>query len=147
MSFHKHDGSSKATNNINHIFTSLELTNIFTLHEPLLTLFQDYIVFDAVFTWLWLYVRKSESRVIYCLSTLTWDKWIFNGLSSNLRKMCALDCGATNFMNEQIQFLDSLMDKRLSFALKRCRFQSRSVSFFLLSVLLVFNLAYIYSTK
>ena len=55
-----------------------------------------------------------------------------------------------------IQFLDSLMDKRLSFALKRCGFESRSVSFFLLSFnLLVFildfvyylNLAYVYSTN
>ena len=35
-------------------------------------------------------------------------------------------------MNEKIQFPDSLMDKRLSFAFKRCAFESRSVSFFFL---------------
>ena len=45
--------------------------------------------------------------------------------------MCALDCGAITFMNEkQQQFLNSLMDKRLSFALKRYGFESSSVSLF-----------------
>ena len=47
---------------------------------------------------------------------------------------------------KQKQFLDSLMDKRLSFALKRCRFESRSVSFCLHSFnLLVFILDFVYT--
>ena len=81
----------------------------------------------------------------------------FLPIFGNLRKMCALDYGTVTFKNKKIiQFLDSLMDKRLSFALKRCGFESRSVSFFLLSFnLLVFildfvyylNLAYVYSTN
>ena len=36
-------------------------------------------------------------------------------------------------MKKKSQFLDSLMDKRLSFALKTCGFESSSISFFLLS--------------
>ena len=44
------------------------------------------------------------------------------------------------------QFLHSLMDKRLSFALKSCGFESRSVSFFLLSFnMLVFILDFVYT--
>ena len=55
----------------------------------------------------------------------------FLPIFGNIRKMCALDCGTITFMNEnQSQFLDSLMDKRLSFALKRCVFESSSISFF-----------------
>ena len=72
----------------------------------------------------------------------------FRQIFGNLCKMCALDCGTITFMNEKkIQFLDSLMDKRLSFALKRCGFNSRSVSiFFLLSFnLLVFILDFAYT--
>ena len=40
-------------------------------------------------------------------------------------------------MNEKTQFLPSLMDKRLSFARKRCGFESSSISFFFLFNLLV----------
>ena len=46
--------------------------------------------------------------------------------------MCALDYGTITFMNEKkSKFLDSLMDNRLSFALKGCEFESSSI--FLLS--------------
>ena len=42
----------------------------------------------------------------------------FIPIFSNLRKMCALDCGTITFVNKKkAQFLDSLMDKRLSFGL------------------------------
>ena len=44
--------------------------------------------------------------------------------------MCALDCGTITFMHEKSQFLNSLMDKRLSFPLKRCGFESSIISFF-----------------
>ena len=67
-------------------------------------------------------------------------------------------------MKKKSQFFDSLMDKRLSFPLKRCVFESSSISFlfFNLSNLLVYsslflilctqgyiflNLAYFYSTN
>ena len=42
------------------------------------------------------------------------------------RKMCALDCGTISFMHET----DSVMDKRLSFPLKRGGFESSIISFF-----------------
>ena len=84
----------------------------------------------------------------------------FLPIFGNVRKMCAFDCVTITFMNEKkIQFLHSLMDKRLSFALKSCGFESRSVSFFFLSfncssLFLILcthgyihlNLAYVYST-
>ena len=55
--------------------------------------------------------------------------------------MCALDCGTITFMSEKIQFLNVLLDKRPSFELKRCGFESHSGSFFLHSFnLLVFIL-------
>ena len=46
-----------------------------------------------------------------------------------------------------MQFLDSLMDKRLSFALKRCGFESSSFSFFFLLTfnLLAFILDFVYT--
>ena len=51
----------------------------------------------------------------------------------NLRKRCALDCCTITLMDEKkSQFHDSLMDKRLSCALKRCGFEYVSISFFLL---------------
>ena len=89
----------------------------------------------------------------------------FLPIFGDLRKTCALDCGTITFMNEKTttQFLDSLMDKRLSFALKRWGFESSSISFFcFLSDLLVcsslflilrthgyflLNLAYVFSTN
>ena len=49
-------------------------------------------------------------------------------------------------MNKKMQFLDSLTDKRLSFSLKRCGFESSSVFLFLLSFnLLVFILDFVYT--
>ena len=71
----------------------------------------------------------------------------FLPIFGNFRKMCALDCGTFTFKNEKkIQFLDSLMVKRQSFALKRCGIESHSVSFFLLSFnLLVFILDFVYT--
>ena len=54
----------------------------------------------------------------------------FLPIFGNLRKMCALDCGTITFMDEKSQLHDSLMDTRRSFALKRCGFESSSVSFF-----------------
>ena len=58
----------------------------------------------------------------------------FLPIFDNLRKLCALDRGTITFLGEKkSQFVDSLMDKRLSFALKRCGFESSSVSFFFLS--------------
>ena len=81
----------------------------------------------------------------------------FLPIFENLHKMRALDCGTITFMNEKIQFLDSLMYKRLSYALKRCGFESSSVSFFLLSFnfaslarvheYIYLNLSYAYSTN
>ena len=69
----------------------------------------------------------------------------FLPIFGNLRKVCALDCGKITLSNEKIQFVDSLMDKRLYFAIIRCGFKSRSISFFLLSFnLLVFILDFVY---
>ena len=69
----------------------------------------------------------------------------FLPIFGNLRKICALDCGIITFMNGKSQFLDSLMDKKLSFALKRCEFESRSVPFFLSFNLLMFILDFVYT--
>ena len=73
----------------------------------------------------------------------------FLPIFGNLRKMCALDCGTNNFMREKkSQFLDSLMDKRLSFQLKRCGFESSMINlfFFLFNLLVCMSLFLIWCT-
>ena len=87
----------------------------------------------------------------------------FLPISGNLRKVCALDVAQLRLCMKKSQLLDSLMNKRLSFPLKRCGSESSSISFFFFlfnllvcsSLFLVlcihgyifFNLTCVYSTN
>ena len=70
----------------------------------------------------------------YYLTKLTRDIWIFNQLSQNLgnhRKKCILDCGTITYLKERIlQFLNSPKDNRLCFAIRRCGFESGTISIY-----------------
>ena len=120
-----------------------------------------FVTFQCgILSQVWYLIPDHCPRSYFKLILMAYDKYnlilfvtidhsmTFYPILGNLRKKCALDYVTTTYLNDRnLQFLDSLMDSRMSFALKRCGFESSSISvsffFFFLSLFILCTNEYI----